>query len=127
MLEASSLGEHAAGVMFLGGRTACAILRRLSRLSATVVGLVALAVGVILVILAVVQRTVAVIEQQVAHQCVLAVEDPEAGAVVLLPMAVLVALSGRGHVGEAGRLGHALTFGVVLSGGLVFDGHAQVF
>src|ERR1019366_5281318 len=91
------------------------------------VSLVALAVGVILVILAVVQRTVAAIEQQVAHQRVLAVEDPETGAVVLLPMAVLVALSGRGHVGETGRLRGALAFGVVLPGGFVFDGHAQVF
>src|ERR1039458_5949604 len=112
--------------MFLRGRARGAVLRRLGRRIAAVVSLVALAVGVILVILAVGQRTVAAIEQQVAHQRVLAVEDPETGAVVLLPMAVLVALSRRGHVGEAGRLRGALTFGVILSGGFVFDGHAQV-
>src|ERR1019366_3068928 len=127
ILKAAALGERAAGVTFLRGRAASAVLRRLGRRIAAVVSLVALAVGVILVILAVVQRTVAAIEQQVAHQRVLAVEDPETGAVVLLPMAVLVALSGRGHVGETGRLRGALAFGVVLPGGFVFDGHAQVF
>src|ERR1035441_2565766 len=82
-VEAAALGERAAGVTFLRGRAACAVLRRLGRSVAAVVGLIALAVGVILVILAVVQRTVAVIEQQVAHQRVLAVEDPETGAVSL--------------------------------------------
>src|ERR1017187_2555133 len=126
VLEAAALGERAAGVMFLRGRARGAVLRRLGRRIAAVVSLVALAVGVLLVILAVLQRTVAAIEQQVAHERVLAVEDPETGPVVLLPMAVLVALSGRGHVGETGRLRGALAFGVVLPGGFVFDGHAQV-
>src|SRR5664280_2305699 len=104
ILEAAALGERAAGIMLLGGRAGGAIFGRLGGGVAAIVGLVALAVGVIVVVFAVFQRTVAVIEQQVAHQRVLPVEDPETGAVALLPVAVLVALSGRGHVGEAGRL-----------------------
>src|ERR1035437_9083684 len=126
ILEAAALGKSAAGIMFLCGRTGGAVLRRLGRGIAPVVGLVALLVSVIILILAVVQRTVVAIEQQVAHQRVLAVEDPEAGTVALFPVAVLVALSLRGHVGETGRLRHALAFGFVLSGGLVFDRHPQV-
>src|ERR1035437_2455036 len=126
ILEAAALGKSAAGIMFLRGRTGGAVFRRLGRGIASVVGLVALPVSVIVLILAVVQRTVVAIEQQVAHERVLAVEDPEAGAVALFPVAVLVALSLRGHVGETGRLRHALAFGFVLSGGLVFDRHPQV-
>src|ERR1019366_2711617 len=125
ILKATALGKRAAGITLLRGRPAGAVLRRLGRRIAAVVGLVALPVGVIIVILAVVQRTVAAIEQQVAHQRVLAIKDPDTGAVVLFPVAVLVALSGRGHVGEAGRLRDALALRVVLAGGVVVDGHAQ--
>ena len=59
-------------------------------------------------------------------QRVLAVEDPEIAAVAMIPVAVLVALPRRRHVGEAGGLRHALGFGIVLARGLVLDRHAQV-
>src|ERR1035438_2564032 len=124
--ETAALGVGTPGIALLRGGAAGAVLLAGGGIVA-VIGLAAALVRAVAIPFAAVERAVIVMEQEVAHQRVLAVENPEIAAVAVVPISVLIGpLRRRRHVGETGRLGHAVGFRIELPEWLVLDGHAEI-